>query len=140
MFIQTEETPNPLTLKFIPGKVLLESGTQEFKSKKSAKSINAGALSGVPGTGQAGEFVQQNLAQSYKSFMNAAENQYFQVQSSIFRPKTLTRDVNQIQQQFQRGENMNILDKYLKQEGKQTFDELTGASKNAATREVQEAF
>ena len=109
-------------------------------TKKSAKSINAGALSGVPGTGQAGEFVQQNLAQSYKSFMNAAENQYFQVQSSIFRPKTLTRDVNQIQQQFQRGENMNILDKYLKQEGKQTFDELTGASKNAATREVQEAF
>ena len=96
-------------------------------TKKSAKSINAGALSGVPGTGQAGEFVQQNLAQSYKSFMNAAENQYFQVQSSIFRPKTLTRDVNQIQQQFQRGENMNILDKYLKQEGKQTFDELTGA-------------
>ena len=39
MFIQTEETPNPSTLKFIPGKVLLESGTQEFKSKKDAKSI-----------------------------------------------------------------------------------------------------
>jgi len=38
MFIQTEETPNPSTLKFIPGKILLESGTQEFKSKKSAKS------------------------------------------------------------------------------------------------------
>ena len=38
MFIQTEETPNPSTLKFIPGKVLLESGTQEFKSKKDAKS------------------------------------------------------------------------------------------------------
>ena len=38
MFIQTEETPNPLTLKFIPGKVLLEKGTQEFKSKKDAKS------------------------------------------------------------------------------------------------------
>ena len=38
MFIQTEETPNPSTLKFLPGKVLLESGTQEFKSKKAAKS------------------------------------------------------------------------------------------------------
>ena len=38
MFIQTEETPNPSTLKFIPGKVLLESGTQEFKTKKAAKS------------------------------------------------------------------------------------------------------
>ena len=38
MFIQTEETPNPSTLKFIPGRVLLESGTLEFKSKKAAKS------------------------------------------------------------------------------------------------------
>ena len=40
MFIQTEDTPNPSTLKFIPGKVLLKSGTQEFKSKKDAKSNN----------------------------------------------------------------------------------------------------
>ena len=39
MFIQTEETPNPSTLKFIPGKVLLESGTQEFKSKKMQNQI-----------------------------------------------------------------------------------------------------
>ena len=37
MFIQTEETPNPSTLKFIPGKILLEDGTLEFKSKKEAK-------------------------------------------------------------------------------------------------------
>ena len=33
MFIQTEETPNPSTLKFIPGKNLLEGGTLEFKSQ-----------------------------------------------------------------------------------------------------------
>ncbi len=37
MFIQTEETPNPATLKFIPGMTLLESGTQEFKNKKEAE-------------------------------------------------------------------------------------------------------
>ena len=37
MFIQTEETPNPSTLKFIPGKRLLENGTLEFKSKEEAK-------------------------------------------------------------------------------------------------------
>jgi hypothetical protein len=115
-------------------------------TKKSAKSINAGALSGVPGTGQAGEFVQQNLAQSYKSFMNAAENQYFQVQSSIFKPKTLTRDANVIQEQLRRGEKFvnsdgqDILKAYLRKERKDTFDELTATSKNAAIREVQEAF
>ena len=40
MFIQTEETPNPATLKFIPGKILLEKGTQEYKSKKDAQNHN----------------------------------------------------------------------------------------------------
>ncbi len=37
MFIQTEETPNPSTLKFLPGKVLMKSGTLEFKNKEEAK-------------------------------------------------------------------------------------------------------
>ena len=36
MFIQTEETPNPATLKFLPGKMLLEKGTLEFKSPEEA--------------------------------------------------------------------------------------------------------
>ena len=27
MFIQTEQTPNPATLKFIPGEVVLKNGT-----------------------------------------------------------------------------------------------------------------
>jgi Fe-S cluster biogenesis protein NfuA len=30
MFIQTEETPNPATLKFLPGQTLIESGSAEF--------------------------------------------------------------------------------------------------------------
>ena len=36
MFIQTEETPNPATLKFLPGKTLLAKGTLEFKSPEEA--------------------------------------------------------------------------------------------------------
>ena len=32
MFIQTEETPNPNTLKFIPGVQVLEEGTVEFSN------------------------------------------------------------------------------------------------------------
>ena len=36
MFIQTEETPNPATLKFLPGKILLDKGTLEFKSPEEA--------------------------------------------------------------------------------------------------------
>ena len=40
MFIQTEETPNPATLKFLPGKILLEKGTLEFKSPEDAKLLS----------------------------------------------------------------------------------------------------
>ena len=36
MFIQTEATPNPATLKFIPGRLVLDSGTMEFSSRESA--------------------------------------------------------------------------------------------------------
>ena len=34
MFIQTEDTPNPETLKFIPGVVVLNSGTADFSNLK----------------------------------------------------------------------------------------------------------
>ena len=33
MFIQTEDTPNPETLKFIPGTIILKTGTAEFSNK-----------------------------------------------------------------------------------------------------------
>ena len=36
MFIQTEATPNPATLKFIPGRVVLDSGTMEFANREAA--------------------------------------------------------------------------------------------------------
>ena len=36
MFIQTEATPNPATLKFIPGRDVLDSGTMEFTSPEAA--------------------------------------------------------------------------------------------------------
>jgi Fe-S cluster biogenesis protein NfuA len=37
MFIQTEATPNPATLKFLPGRAVLESGTLDMASKEAAK-------------------------------------------------------------------------------------------------------
>lgn len=45
MFIQTEETPNPATLKFIPdGQIVLEKGTAEFKNQKQAATKSPLAL------------------------------------------------------------------------------------------------
>lgn len=37
MFIQTETTPNPLTLKFIPGKPVMESGTAFYTDASMAR-------------------------------------------------------------------------------------------------------
>jgi Fe-S cluster biogenesis protein NfuA len=36
MFIQTEATPNPATLKFLPGRPVLEGGTLDIQSKDTA--------------------------------------------------------------------------------------------------------
>lgn len=50
MFIQTEETPNPATLKFLPGRQVMASGTAEFKSEEdTARSPLAQALFQVDG-------------------------------------------------------------------------------------------
>ncbi|MEZ2130911.1 MULTISPECIES: NifU family protein [unclassified Sinorhizobium] len=50
MFIQTEATPNPATLKFLPGKVVMESGTADFRSVEEAEvSPLAARLFDIPG-------------------------------------------------------------------------------------------
>ncbi|MFN2306861.1 MAG: NifU N-terminal domain-containing protein, partial [Paracoccaceae bacterium] len=36
MFIQTESTPNPATLKFLPGQNVLDAGTADFPSADAA--------------------------------------------------------------------------------------------------------
>ncbi|WP_207455788.1 NifU family protein [Azospirillum sp. SYSU D00513] len=36
MFIQTEQTPNPATLKFLPGRDVLGAGTADFPSREEA--------------------------------------------------------------------------------------------------------
>lgn len=37
MFIETESTPNPSTLKFLPGKQVMPAGTREFASHEAAE-------------------------------------------------------------------------------------------------------
>jgi Fe-S cluster biogenesis protein NfuA len=52
MFIQTEATPNPATLKFLPGKPVLDAGTLDMPSKDAAaQSPLAERLFGVPNVG-----------------------------------------------------------------------------------------
>jgi len=50
MFIQTEATPNPATLKFLPGKTVLGSGTRDYRDVEMAsKSPLAVRLFGIDG-------------------------------------------------------------------------------------------
>jgi Fe-S cluster biogenesis protein NfuA len=50
MFIQTESTPNPATLKFLPGQTVLETGTADFPTAEAAgNSPLATRVFGVPG-------------------------------------------------------------------------------------------
>jgi Fe-S cluster biogenesis protein NfuA len=51
MFIQTESTPNPATLKFLPGQSVMDMGTADFPSSESASaSPLAQRLFSVDGT------------------------------------------------------------------------------------------
>ena len=50
MFIQTESTPNPATLKFLPGKAVLASGTADFPTAENTdKSPLARRIFGLDG-------------------------------------------------------------------------------------------
>ena len=50
MFIQTEATPNPATLKFLPGRLVLPEGTADFRTEDEAgRSPLAERLFAVPG-------------------------------------------------------------------------------------------
>lgn len=53
MFIQTEATPNPDVIKFLPGQTVLATGTKEFRTAEDAKASplaeNLFAIDGVAG-------------------------------------------------------------------------------------------
>ncbi len=51
MFIQTEATPNPATLKFLPGKIVIAEGTEDFRNESEAaeRSPLAARLFEIPG-------------------------------------------------------------------------------------------
>jgi Fe-S cluster biogenesis protein NfuA len=52
MFIQTEATPNPATMKFLPGRAVLETGTLDMPSKQAAaQSPLAARLFDIPNIG-----------------------------------------------------------------------------------------
>ncbi|MCX5494898.1 NifU family protein [Kaistia dalseonensis] len=61
MFIQTEATPNPATLKFLPGRPVLPDGTAEFRdpdeAERSPLAERLFAVSGVSGVFLGHDFI-----------------------------------------------------------------------------------
>lgn len=50
MFIQTEDTPNPVTMKFVPGRVVMDTGTLNIESQAAASGVLlAERLFAIPG-------------------------------------------------------------------------------------------
>ena len=78
MFIQTEDTPNPSTLKFIPGQIVMPSGTADFRTEESAARSPLAkalfALNGVDGVFLGSDFV---------SVTKAADAEWFSVKPAV---------------------------------------------------------
>ena len=68
MFIQTESTPNPATLKFLPGQTVLEMGTADFPNAetagKSPLATRIFAVAGVTGVFFGTDFVTVTKAEA----------------------------------------------------------------------------
>ena len=61
MFIQTETTPNPASLKFLPGRAVMKKGTADFRSVQEAKhsllAQNLFKIEGVEGVFFGSDFI-----------------------------------------------------------------------------------
>ncbi len=61
MDIQTEITPNPSSLKFLPGKIVMEKGTADFRNVEEAKrspfALNLFKIDGVKGVFFGSDFI-----------------------------------------------------------------------------------
>ena len=63
MFVQTEVTPNPNSLKFLPGKKVSNSGPYEITSKEDSENVlvrNILAVNGVEGIFLGEDFISVN--------------------------------------------------------------------------------
>ena len=70
MFIQTEQTPNPQTLKFLPGKVVMDEGTAFYQNideaSNSAFARRLFALEGVEGVFFGSDFITITKSNSFE--------------------------------------------------------------------------
>jgi Fe-S cluster biogenesis protein NfuA len=78
MFIQTEQTPNPATLKFLPGLEVMPSGTANFTDRQAAsRSPLAERLFALP------EVVGVFLGGDFITVTKAGDSDWFQLKPAV---------------------------------------------------------
>lgn len=97
MLIQTETTPNPATLKFLPGTAVMESGTRDFADPQDAEASPLAealfTLGDVTGVFFGRDFVSVTVAPGVdwnplKPEVVALLAEHFSAQMPLFRPGT----------------------------------------------------
>ena len=86
MFVQTETTPNPNSLKFLPGKTVSNGGSYEITKKNSSKNDlvrNILSINGVTGVFLGSDFISVNKKQDVnwedvKHIVISLINEYYQ--------------------------------------------------------------
>ena len=86
MFVQTQTTPNPNSLKFLPGKVVSNSGSYEITEKNSVNNDlirNVLSINGVTGIFLGSDFISVNKQQDInwediKHIVISLINEYYQ--------------------------------------------------------------
>ena len=110
MFIQTEDTPNPLTIKFLPGKEVMKSGTADFTSEKDTKnSPLARRLFEVEGVN--GIF----LGSDFISVTKSPEQEWFSLKPAI---------LGKIMEHYASNEDVIIIDKKKKDKSNEEDTEV----------------
>lgn len=97
MLIETEKTPNPATLKFLPGRQVMSAGTRDFASPEEAEASPLAealfSLGDVTGVFFGGEFISVTVApgtdwSAVKPDILATLLDHFSADMPLFRPGT----------------------------------------------------
>ena len=104
MFIQTEITPNPASLKFLPGRVVMEKGTADFRSVEEANNSllaqNLIKIEGVEGVFFGSDFISITKSDNMEwqvikpSVLGAISEHYESGASIIDKIENIAKDSN----------------------------------------------
>ncbi len=113
MFIQTEATPNPATLKFLPGRDVLEGEPRDFRSVEAAAisplATGLFAISGVTGVFLGSDFIsvtkdETNWAHIKPAILGVIMDHFLSGKPVIVEGDASTPDFDEIEEFYEEGD------------------------------------